>query len=166
MSQKSVNPRLLRRSPSNSMSLQPDPQKIAEKYYAKLVDRYVVRGIFFNLKVDVQRVAKMAFNFDLIIEEVGGAGKYQALRYIILSCIPICMSWHLLGQGSKIFSKIQVQMSFRPRSRTIFEILEKPIKGNQILAAKPDQECIPNLYNPNDVSFPGVELSPDFVSFR
>lgn len=76
----------------------------------------------------------MAFNFDVIIEEVGGAGKYQALRYIILSCIPICMSWHLLG--------------------------------NQILAAKPDQECIPNLYNPDDVSFSGVELSPDFQCAR
>ena len=41
--------------------------------------------------------SKMAFNFDDVFDEIGGVGKYQALRYVILSCIPICMSWHLLG---------------------------------------------------------------------
>ena len=41
--------------------------------------------------------SRMAFNFDDVFVEIGGVGRYQALRYVILSCIPICMSWHLLG---------------------------------------------------------------------
>ena len=39
----------------------------------------------------------MGLNFDDIITEVGGRGKYQMIRYTVLGCIPIAMSWHLVG---------------------------------------------------------------------
>lgn len=39
----------------------------------------------------------MTFNYDAVITEVGGRGKYQMVRYIVLACIPIAMSWHLVG---------------------------------------------------------------------
>ena len=39
----------------------------------------------------------MTFNYDAVITEVGGRGKYQMVRYNVLACIPIAMSWHLVG---------------------------------------------------------------------
>ena len=53
-----------------------------------------------DLKTDSRQDAKnkkMGLNFDEIITEVGGRGKYQMIRYSVLGCIPIAMSWHLVG---------------------------------------------------------------------
>ena len=52
------------------------------------------------MKTDSRQDAKnkkMGLNFDEIITEVGGRGKYQMIRYSVLGCIPIAMSWHLVG---------------------------------------------------------------------
>ena len=39
----------------------------------------------------------MGVDFDKILAEVGGKGKYQMIRYFLLAAIPIAMSWHLVG---------------------------------------------------------------------
>ena len=39
----------------------------------------------------------MGVDFDKILAEVGGKGKYQLIRYFLLAAIPIAMSWHLVG---------------------------------------------------------------------
>ena len=39
----------------------------------------------------------MGVDFDKILAEVGGKGKYQLVRYFLLAAVPIAMSWHLVG---------------------------------------------------------------------
>ena len=36
-------------------------------------------------------------DYDNILNEVGGRGKYQLTRYMLLAAIPIAGSWHLVG---------------------------------------------------------------------
>jgi len=36
---------------------------------------------------------------DDVLEEIDGVGTYQKTRFLILSCLPMTMCWHLLGNS-------------------------------------------------------------------
>ena len=59
----------------------------------------------------------MGVDFDKILAEVGGKGKYQLIRYFLLAAIPIAMSWHLVGMFHLVLRQFLVKRNPNLSSR-------------------------------------------------
>jgi len=74
----------------------------------------------------------MGVDFDKILADVGGKGKYQMIRYFLLAAVPIAMSWHLVGNAL---------ISAAPKHTCIPSQYSKEFPGTHISA---DYQCLAN----------------------